>query len=125
MILNKSFFNSPSLSTNIPVQGRIEARGAGAIVLLPYRCSKGVTGGLNVTLAQRTSRGVMTSSDDTGDLICDATGKTGVVAFHAPGPFWQSGSEVAVLGGFLCDVNGDCNFLPYAFRSLNLTSPAT
>jgi hypothetical protein len=125
VILNKSFSNNSSLSTSIPPQGKIEARGAGAVIVLPYRCSKGLTGSLSLVLGQRTSRGVMTSSDDTGTLDCDATGKTGVVAFHAPRPFWQAGSAFAVLNGFLCDGNGNCNVQAFAFRSLNLTSPAT
>lgn len=106
IILNKERSSSANVTVKLPASGRVEARGAGAIVRLPYRCSRGTSGTFFATLVQRTPTDTLISATAQVTPTCDGQDHAGLLAFHAPGEPWHRGPVFVTLTGTLCATAG-------------------
>jgi hypothetical protein len=120
--LSKPAFSTPNFSVTLPGQATVEARGAGAIVKVPYQCTSTVQGTLALMLSQRVGKTVLSGFDNV-QVVCDSSAQTGVMSFQASGPFWHTGAAFVLLSeSQLCD-ESNCSFGGIAFRTLNLARP--
>ncbi len=123
LTLNQANYTSGGFSLGLPPTGTVEAKGAGALVRVPYRCDPGTFGDFTGRLVERTA-GYVYTGQDYFSVECTSSNRTGVLAFHAVGPFWHAGPVfVLVDANYLCTPTVCGSGQSVAFRTLTLVRP--
>jgi hypothetical protein len=116
----RAFYSDDALSYRLPKKGVIQAGGAGAVILVPYKCDTGVEGAFDAYLAQRDDNGPTGFAGASAQLTCTAGNQSGVLAFHAQGSGWSRRDAFLMVRPVTCSSDFECSALPATYRTIRL-----